>query len=155
RVWAGRPGARGLEECPAGEAQPAGGDGSGEMSEADSHGHSDDAEERPRVSRPATAAAGVAGVRHALTQSRKRMGVRRSVATLRLLNQDHGFDCPGCAWPDPPAGERSRTEFCENGAKAVAEEATRARVTPEFFAKHSLGDLAGRSGHWLGSRGRI
>jgi molybdopterin-dependent oxidoreductase alpha subunit len=126
------------------------------MSEADSHGHvDDDPEERPRVSGPATAAAGVAGVRHALTQSRKRMGVRRGVAALRLLNQDHGFDCPGCAWPDPPAGERSRTEFCENGAKAVAEEATRARVTPEFFAEHSLGDLAGRSGHWLGSRGRI
>jgi molybdopterin-dependent oxidoreductase alpha subunit len=83
------------------------------------------------------------------------MGLRRSVTTLRLVNQDHGFDCPGCAWPDPPPGERSRAEFCENGAKAVAEEATRRRVTREFFAAHPLADLAIRSGHWLGGQGRL
>uniref|UniRef100_UPI0021C065AC FdhF/YdeP family oxidoreductase n=1 Tax=Frankia gtarii TaxID=2950102 RepID=UPI0021C065AC len=77
------------------------------------------------------------------------------VRTLRLVNQDHGFDCPGCAWPEPAPGERSAVEFCENGAKAVAEEATRSRVTGEFFAAHPVSDLAGRSGHWLGSRGRI
>lgn len=53
------------------------------------------------------------------------------------------------------AGERSVVEFCENGAKAVAEEATRSRVTREFFAAQPASDLAGRSGHWLGSRGRI
>nr|WP_018636376.1 FdhF/YdeP family oxidoreductase [Parafrankia elaeagni] len=83
------------------------------------------------------------------------MGVRRSVTTLRLVNQEHGFDCPGCAWPDPGPGERSKAEFCENGAKAVAEEATLRRVTPDFFAAHSLADLAGRSGYWLGSQGRV
>nr|WP_261570583.1 FdhF/YdeP family oxidoreductase [Frankia gtarii] len=82
-------------------------------------------------------------------------GPGRSVRTLRLVNQDHGFDCPGCAWPEPAPGERSAVEFCENGAKAVAEEATRSRVTGEFFAAHPVSDLAGRSGHWLGSRGRI
>ncbi|WP_261562589.1 FdhF/YdeP family oxidoreductase, partial [Frankia tisae] len=85
----------------------------------------------------------------------ERMGPGRSVRTLRLVNQDHGFDCPGCAWPEPAPGERSAVEFCENGAKAVAEEATRSRVTGEFFAAHPVSDLAGRSGHWLGSRGRI
>ncbi len=52
-------------------------------------------------------------------------------------------------------GERSVAEFCENGAKAVAEEATRAQVGREFFAAHPLADLAGRSRRWLGSRGRI
>jgi len=83
------------------------------------------------------------------------MGPRRTPRTLRLVNQAHGFDCPGCAWPEPPPGERSATEFCENGAKAVAEEATRSRVTPGFFAERSVTDLAGRSGNWLGSRGRI
>ncbi|MCM3883269.1 molybdopterin-dependent oxidoreductase [Frankia sp. R82] len=108
-----------------------------------------------RVSEPKQWAAGVPGVGHALAQSLSRMGTRRSVRTLRLVNQDHGFDCPGCAWPEPPPGERSAAEFCENGAKAVAEEATRARVTREFFAEHSLADLAGRTGHWLGSRGRL
>ncbi|CAO5230006.1 Uncharacterized oxidoreductase MT2968 [Frankia sp. AgKG'84/4] len=107
-----------------------------------------------RVGAPARSAAGLPGVGHAMAQAFERMGPRRSLRTLRLVNQDHGFDCPGCAWPEPP-GERSVAEFCENGAKAVAEEATRARVTPAFFAEHSLTDLAGRSGHWLGRQGRI
>jgi molybdopterin-dependent oxidoreductase alpha subunit len=115
-------------------------------------GH-DDAD--PRVGAPARSAAGLPGVGHALARSWERMGPRRAVRTLRLVNQDHGFDCPGCAWPEPPPGDRSAAEFCENGAKAVAEEATRRRVTREFFAAHPLSDLAGRSGHWLGSRGRI
>ena len=104
---------------------------------------------------PAAWAAGVPGVAHALGQSWAQMGVRRSVATLRLLNQADGFDCPGCAWPDPNPGKRSHTEFCENGAKAVAEEATLRRVSREFFATHSLTDLAGRSGYWLGQQGRL
>ncbi|TCJ33816.1 FdhF/YdeP family oxidoreductase [Parafrankia sp. BMG5.11] len=108
-----------------------------------------------RIGEPATSAAGVSGVAHALARCRELMGVRRSVQTLRLLNQDDGYDCPGCAWPDPRPDDRSRAEFCENGAKAVAQEATRARVTPEFFAAHSLTDLATRSGHWLGEQGRL
>lgn len=108
-----------------------------------------------RVTAPASSAAGLPGVGHALAQARRQMGVRRSVTTLRLLNQDHGFDCPGCAWPDPRPEDRSATEFCENGAKAVAEEATRRRVTREFFATHALADLAGRSGYWLGGQGRL
>ena len=58
----------------------------------------------------------------------------RGVRTLLKLNQQGGFDCPGCAWPEPD-GERSHAEFCENGAKHVADEATTKRVTPEFFQK--------------------
>ena len=57
------------------------------------------------------------------------MGVARGVRTLRRLNQKDGFDCPGCAWPEPD-GDRSHVEFCENGAKHVADEATTKRVTP-------------------------
>ncbi|MEX5632345.1 FdhF/YdeP family oxidoreductase [Parafrankia sp. FMc2] len=110
---------------------------------------------RLRTGDPATWAAGVPGVAHALARCNDLMGVRRSVQTLRLLNQDGGFDCPGCAWPEPRPGDRSRVEFCENGAKAVAQEATRARVTPEFFAAHSLADLATRSEYWLGGQGRL
>src|SRR6266699_4246157 len=60
------------------------------------------------------------------------MGVARGVRTLLKLNQQGGFDCPGCAWPEPDS-ERSHAEFCENGAKHVADEATRKRITPEFF----------------------
>jgi molybdopterin-dependent oxidoreductase alpha subunit len=82
------------------------------------------------------------------------MGVTRGVRTLLKLNQKDGFDCPGCAWPEPDS-ERSHAEFCENGAKHVADEATTKRVTPEFFRKWSVADLADKSDYWLGKQGRI
>ena len=82
------------------------------------------------------------------------MGVARGVRTLLKLNQKAGFDCPGCAWPEPD-GERSHAEFCENGAKHVADEATTKRVTPEFFREWSVADLAEQSDYWLGKQGRI
>jgi molybdopterin-dependent oxidoreductase alpha subunit len=82
------------------------------------------------------------------------MGVARGTRTLLVMNQKGGFDCPSCAWPDPD-GERSVAEFCENGAKAVAEEATTRRVTPEFFRQWSVADLSRKSDFWLGKQGRI
>lgn len=60
-----------------------------------------------------------------------------------------------CAWPDPDPEHRHVAEFCENGAKAVAEEATTARVTPEFLAAHSIAELDGHDERWLGHQGRI
>src|SRR5207253_6667568 len=69
------------------------------------------------------------------------MGVLRGTRTLLQLNQTPGIDCPGCAWPEPDE-ERSHFEFCEEGAKHVADEATSKRVTPEFFAKWSIKELA-------------
>lgn len=98
-------------------------------------------------------AAGVPGVAYAMKNSLVEMGVKRTALTLTALNQHGGFDCPGCAWPDPD--HRSAAEFCENGAKAVAEEATTDRVTPAFFAQHSIADLAQRSDYWLGQQGRL
>jgi formate dehydrogenase major subunit len=77
------------------------------------------------------------------------------VATLLRLNQAEGFDCMSCAWPDPEVGHRHTAEFCENGAKAVAEEATTARATPDFFARHSIAELDAQTEHWLGQQGRI
>ncbi len=71
------------------------------------------------------------------------------------MNQPDGFDCPGCAWPEPPAGERSAIEFCENGAKALAWEADRARADAAFFARHSVAELAAQDDHWLGQQGRL
>jgi molybdopterin-dependent oxidoreductase alpha subunit len=82
------------------------------------------------------------------------MGIGRSLRTLLKLNQKMGFDCPGCAWPEPD-GERSPAEFCEEGAKHVADEATTRRVTPEFFREWSVADLAEQTDHWLGKQGRI
>ncbi|MFB4295977.1 FdhF/YdeP family oxidoreductase [Actinomadura sp. NTSP31] len=106
-----------------------------------------------RVSKPKTWAAGVPGVSAALKQSYDQMGVRRTALTLLRVNQKQGFDCPGCAWPE--GDHRHVAEFCENGAKAVAEEATTRRITREFFAAHTVGELAERSDHWLGQQGRL
>ena len=100
-------------------------------------------------------AAGVTGVAVALKRSVERMGPARTARTLLRLNQAEGFDCMSCAWPDPDVGHRHTAEFCENGAKAVAEEATKARATPEFFARHSIAELDAQSEHWLGQQGRI
>ncbi|WP_238406143.1 molybdopterin-dependent oxidoreductase, partial [Rhodococcus sp. YH1] len=100
-------------------------------------------------------AAGPTAVAVSLKRSLERMGPIRTAQTLLRLNQAEGFDCMSCAWPDPDPGHRSVAEFCENGAKAVAEEATRRRATPEFFAAHSIADLDSHSEHWLGRQGRI
>ncbi len=110
------------------------------------------------VGEPGKAAAGVKGVLVSLQRSLQQMGVARSVKTLPLLNQTGGFDCPGCAWPDPRESDgdtRKMAEFCENGAKAVAEEATTRTVGAEFFARHPVSELARRSDYWLGQQGRL
>ncbi len=76
-----------------------------------------------------------------------------SVRALLKANQPNGFDCPGCAWPDPK--HTSSFEFCENGAKAVAWETTSRVVDAEFFAKHTVSGLRARSDYWLESQGRL
>ena len=106
-----------------------------------------------RVTKPKTDAAGLPAIGRSLLMADHQMGVRRTLTTLARVNQKHGFDCPGCAWPDPD--HRSPFEFCENGAKAVAEEATVRRVTPAFFAAHPVSELATRSDYWLGQQGRL
>ena len=82
------------------------------------------------------------------------MGLGRSVRALLKVNQKDGFDCPSCAWPDPD-DDRKLAEFCENGAKAIASEGARAKITPEFFAEHSISELLGRSDAWHEDRGRL
>ncbi len=106
------------------------------------------------VTPPKEQAAGVTAVAVALKRGVEEMGVLRTARTLARVNQVDGFDCPGCAWPEP-TGHRRPAEFCENGAKAVAEEATLRTVTPEFFARHSIEELASKSGYWLGQQGRL
>ncbi|MBT2528873.1 FdhF/YdeP family oxidoreductase [Streptomyces sp. ISL-99] len=113
----------------------------------------DPVQDAPQVAAPQHAAAGLPAIGHTLKMAQQQMGVRRTAQTLLKVNQKDGFDCPGCAWPEED--KRHRAEFCENGAKAVAEEATLRRVTPDFFAAHPVADLATRSGYWLGQQGRI
>ncbi len=106
------------------------------------------------VGEPKEAAGGMPAVYHALRFGLKEMGAGRTLRTLTSLNQKDGFDCPSCAWPDPD-GRRHAAEFCENGAKAVADEATEKRIGPEFFARHTIAELAGQTDHWLGRQGRL
>jgi len=110
-------------------------------------------ESRVHVTRPPQVAVGVPAVLHALQIANEQMGVARSVQTLLRVNQKDGFDCPGCAWPEED--KRHIAEFCENGAKAVAEEATLRRVGPDFFAAHSLDELRAHDDWWLGQQGRL
>ncbi|BBY08797.1 FdhF/YdeP family oxidoreductase [Mycobacterium noviomagense] len=103
---------------------------------------------------PEREAAGLKAVLVSMQRGLASMGAVRTAASLLRLNQRQGFDCPGCAWPEEPGG-RKIAEFCENGAKAVAEEATKRVVTPEFFARHSIADLEGRPEFWLSQQGRL
>ncbi|MFC1412123.1 FdhF/YdeP family oxidoreductase [Streptacidiphilus sp. N1-12] len=113
----------------------------------------DPVQDAPEVAPPKHAAAGLPALLHTAKIAGAQMGASRSVRTLLKLNQPDGFDCPGCAWPEPEHAHIA--EFCENGAKAVAEEATLRKVGPEFFARHPVADLAERSGYWLGQQGRL
>ena len=110
--------------------------------------------EPPKVDSVKETAGGIPAIISTMKHSIGEMGVARTLNVLAEVNQKGGFDCPGCAWPDPD-GERARTEFCENGAKAVAEEATLKKVTPDFFRKHSVAELSQKSDYWLGKQGRI
>ncbi|HET6743385.1 MAG TPA: FdhF/YdeP family oxidoreductase, partial [Kribbella sp.] len=98
-------------------------------------------------------AAGVPAVLSSFKFGLREMGPVRSGRAFLKMNQDRGFDCPSCAWPDPE--HKHTAEFCENGAKAVAWEATRKRVPREFFAQNSVDDLNRISEFDLGQLGRI
>ncbi len=100
-------------------------------------------------------AAGPTAVAVTMKRAIEQMGLRRATRSLLKLNQVDGFDCQGCAWPDPSPEHRHTAEFCENGAKAVTEEATRRHIGREFFAAHPIAELTGKTDYWLGQQGRI
>ncbi len=111
-------------------------------------------EDKPaRLGRPSAAAAGLVAVAKTAKLVGE-MGLTRGIHALLRVNQTDGFDCQSCAWPSPD-NERHVFEFCENGAKAVADEATLRRVGREFFARHSVTELAEQSDHWLNAQGRL
>jgi anaerobic selenocysteine-containing dehydrogenase len=85
------------------------------------------------------AAAGWGALKAVADAVRGQKAIVKETRGLLSMNQPHGFDCPGCAWPDPK--HTSSFEFCENGVKAVTWEATAKRTTPKFFA--GLNEYAG------------
>src|ERR1041384_754292 len=102
----------------------------------------------------AKAAGGVPAIIASVKTVSGEMGLMRGARTMLKVNQVGGVDCPGCAWPEPDQ-KRSYFELCENGAKHVADEATTKRVTPEFFQKWSVAELAEQTDQWLNAQGRL
>ena len=102
-----------------------------------------------------SSAVGYTAVKSAITHIKEEVGLVKGIGLLAKLNQKNGFDCPGCAWPDPDEKRAFLAEYCENGAKAVAEEATKNRVSPLFFASHAISKLSELSDYEIGKKGRI
>ncbi|MEU7484310.1 FdhF/YdeP family oxidoreductase [Streptomyces sp. NPDC042319] len=115
----------------------------------------DPTDEGLAVTPPKTWATGAPAVAHALKYALGQTSPRRTALTLLNINQAKGFDCPGCAWPEPGAKERHKNEYCENGAKHIADEATSRRVTADFFRQHTVSELAEKSDYWLNQQGRL
>lgn len=108
-----------------------------------------------RVTPPKKSSVGIPAITSSMQLSLDEMGPARTVKTLLKLNHSDGFDCPSCAWPDPDPEHRKLAEFCENGARAVAWEATRKRVDRDFFATHPVSELRSWDDHDLESTGRL
>lgn len=108
-----------------------------------------------RLTKPHKAAAGMPAVLWSFRHVFGEMSLARGAKALLALNQKGGFDCPSCAWPDPDDERSGIAEYCENGAKAVAEEATAKKLTPDFFAQHSVAALAELDDYEIGRKGRV
>ncbi|CAN5762374.1 FdhF/YdeP family oxidoreductase [soil metagenome] len=107
-----------------------------------------------RLGSPSKSAAGVPAVLSSLKHVFSQAGLVRGTEGMLKLNQKNGFDCPSCAWPDPD-DHRAITEFCENGAKALAAEATLKKADRDFFEDYSLAELAAHDDYWLEQQGRL
>jgi molybdopterin-dependent oxidoreductase alpha subunit len=109
--------------------------------------------EQLQVGPAATAAAGIPAVLSVMRHAVRQTGLWRGTKLLLSINQQAGFDCQSCAWPNPE--HRHLAEFCENGAKAALDEGTTRRADRAFFAAHAIDSLAKESDYWLGQQGRL
>lgn len=108
-----------------------------------------------KLEKPKTWAAGIPGVVAAMDDIFKEAGTVRGMHALLRMNQKGGFDCSSCAWPDPDDDRSPIAEYCENGAKALAEEATTKKLTATFFAQNSVASLSALTDMEIGKKGRI
>jgi molybdopterin-dependent oxidoreductase alpha subunit len=108
-----------------------------------------------KIGKIAKAAVGIPAIISTMKHISEEMGVWEGIKVLNKMNKKDGFDCPGCAWPDPDGDRAVLGEYCENGAKAIAEEATNKKLGPDFFAKYSVEELSKQTDYWIGKAGRI
>jgi molybdopterin-dependent oxidoreductase alpha subunit len=106
------------------------------------------------IRRPSHSAAGLPAIASTFRVALPRLGLRNTLRVFTTVNQKNGFDCQSCAWPSPD-GKRHTFEFCENGAKAMANEGSRYRIGAEFFRKWPIDALAAQSDWWLNHQGRL
>src|SRR6202050_5529927 len=107
-----------------------------------------------KVGRASEDAAGIPAIWNTMLYGIGEMGPIRSSEAFVKINKVTGFDCQSCAWPSPDK-KRKTFEFCENGAKALSDESTKKRIGPDFFAQHSIADLAAKSDYWLNQQGLL
>ena len=108
-----------------------------------------------KTKRPPTNSAGFGGLKAAIGHAGKYMKLASALKVSLKINQKGGFDCPGCAWPDPDDERSSLGEYCENGLKAMAEEVQNKIIGREFFAEHSVDELSNLSDFEIGKSGRL
>jgi len=109
----------------------------------------------PRLEKPKTNSVGLGAIKSSAVHVQKYMDAKDAVKLSLKMNQKGGFDCPGCAWPDPDDDRSALGEYCENGIKAIAEEATNKRITADFFKNNSVEDLSRLTDFELGKLGRL
>jgi molybdopterin-dependent oxidoreductase alpha subunit len=109
---------------------------------------------QPELHKPHRVAAGMRALTESLRFTMRETGFTRGLTDWLKVNKKNGFDCQSCAWPSPD-DDRHIFEFCENGVKALTSEATRKKITPEFFREHSIADLQKQSDNWLELQGRL
>src|SRR5688572_29557451 len=110
--------------------------------------------ERAQLREPHRVAAGMKALSESLRFTIRETGLTRGIGDWVRVNKKDGFDCQSCAWPSPDE-HRSVFEFCENGVKALTSEATKKKITPEFFREHSIAELQRQSDNWLELQGRL
>src|SRR3954469_11535595 len=108
-----------------------------------------------KLTKPKQVAAGIPAVLSSARHVFGEMDLARGIKALMALNQKDGYDCPGCAWPDPDDERSSLGEYCENGIKAIAEEAQKKKLTAGFFKKHSVEEIGSWTDFEIGKQGRL
>jgi molybdopterin-dependent oxidoreductase alpha subunit len=108
-----------------------------------------------KIGKKDTKAVGFPAITSSIGHVWKWMKPTAAFKTMFKINQKGGFDCPGCAWPDPDDDRSVLGEYCENGMKAIAEEAQNKVIGADFFSTHSVSDLAKLSDYKIGKSGRL